>query len=149
MRELLRAVTFALIGVVTVGCPARPAQPQAPTAPSSTMPTSIPSNHAGQGFIDAAGWTARVEQNTLIVEGAVTVAAANYAAELAFQNLQESVPPQLTLRLIMQTTCDFGAQVISERTVRYVDRRYTNVGTIRIDYPNGQTHEIRSIQSAR
>ena len=127
---------FIVLSMLLTGC-ATPERPASSTTRSS------------EGFIDAGEWKARIEQNVLQVEGIVKVAATNYSAELKFDSLRKSNPPELILKVVIIKTGDMGGMMITDRPVRYEDRQNVNVGRVRIVYPNGSTHTIEQIETKK
>lgn len=126
-----------VLSMLLIGCATH--EPQ--SAPATTR--------SAEGFIEAGGWKARIEQNALVVEGIVKVAATNYAADLKFDSLRKSNPPELILHVVITKTSDMGGMMITGRPVRYEDRQNLNVARIRIVYPNGTTHTIEQIDTAK
>ena len=114
---------------------------------TASQPTSSPTTaRSAEGYINAGEWRARIEQDVLRVDGVVKVAATNYGAELKFDSIRKSNPPELILNIVIAKTGEIGGMMITDRPVRYEDRQNLNAGRVHIVYPNGEMHTIEPVE---
>ena len=107
---------------------------------------------ATEGYIGSSGWKAWVNRQPpgpakLIVVGQVKVSNAGHTPLLVFENLEQSNPPKLHLRLVV--TQGTGADAITTKEARYESMEHPTVGGVRVTDPKGKVHEIKQVGTAQ